>query len=222
MAIVKAKYLSEKRSGGTYANNALRYALERDADQKQSHQEGQERIAFDGSRDAISASDALAEIENSKGNYYYHIILNAGDGHSEVDLQEWTRDTMTNLENTLDVEGKADNFKWVAVEHDDHANHDHIHVVMVSDIKLDKDALNELRDFTTESFDSRKELIQSVQQGLEQDYSKDQSISVEAAVTQLTSAVPSQSVTIASASEDNVNKANKRKQKKERGQDESW
>ncbi len=216
MAIVKAKFLPIRRSGGIYATNSLRYALERDSEVDNA----QERIAFDGDRDSISALEALEEIEGAEGKYYYHLILNAGDGRSDVDLQDWTKETMANLENSLDEQGKGDNLKWMAVEHNDHADHDHVHVVLILEHKLDRDDLNDLREFTTESFDSRKDLIRELDFEMQVDKVQEQSQDIH--LGQILDVIPSQNVTIASGSEDDKNKQRKQKQNRERGQDEGW
>ena len=216
MAIVKAKFLPIRRSGGIYATNSLRYALERDSEVDNA----QERIAFDGDRDSISALEALEEIEEPEGKYYYHLILNAGDGRSDVDLQDWTKETMANLENSLDEQGKGDNLKWMAVEHNDHADHDHVHVVLILEHKLDRDDLNDLREFTTESFDSRKDLIRELDFEMQVDKVQEQSQDIH--LGQILDVIPSQNVTIASGSEDDKNKQRKQKQNRERGQDEGW
>ena len=219
MAIVKAKFLPIRRSGGIYANNSMRYALERDAERGSD----QERTAFDSERGAISADEALAEIEEAKGKYYYHLILNAGDEKTDVDLQDWTKDTMANLENSLGEQGKDENLKWMAVEHDDHATHDHVHVVLITDHKLDRDDLKDLREYCSESFDSRRELLKEFEQDFTRDSAQQQT--QQATISHILDAVPSQGASIASGTEDNTNapkKKRERKQDRERDNDESW
>jgi len=145
MAVVKASYF---RGGGGSANKlrgSVRYAATRPGE------EGQERTAFSRDDDALDRAEAFGTLEEAEGSYYYRVVLNSGEGQEvEADLKAWTRDTMGSL---AERHGAV---AWVGFEHRDHSEHAHVHVIAVTERKLDREDLERLREAATESWERQE------------------------------------------------------------------
>lgn len=145
MAVVKASYAKRGSSG------AVRYALHREAEVGEG-----ERSGFTADREGLDTRQSVAELKaHEEGkNYTYHMILNPGDGQdTRTNLQQWTRDTMRELENKHGRE-----IPYVAVVHDDHSNHAHVHVVAQTERTLNRGELNQMRLEASRLYDRQRDL----------------------------------------------------------------
>jgi hypothetical protein len=146
--IVKTNYCHADRGGLKAAvGSVYYYAHRRD-------REGQvvERFGFSREQEGLNAQQMSELIQQGDGQYFYRMVLSPGaEKDSDVDLREWTRDTL------LELEEKYDEFPYVAIEHRDQTDHAHVHVVAVLDKKLDRDDLESLRDVGSELYDMQRE-----------------------------------------------------------------
>ena len=138
MGVVKARYTKASSGGGKGAKAGVRYATHR----VDSEGERQTRGLYDqdGEVTKREAYERIDHAEQAGGKYHYRLILNQGQGHGEADMQAMTRDTMRVLSDRH--EGRVE---WVAVDHTDHSQHDHTHVVAVTEKTLSKADLAAMR-----------------------------------------------------------------------------
>ena len=209
MAIVKASFRTSAKGGASYSGNTISYVTSRENAQG----EEQERPAFSSDYDYISASEAVKEVAEMDGKYHYHIILNPGDEQTDIDLKEWTKETMSDLQDRHLEKVDAGKFKWVAVEHNDHSDHDHVHVILVTDTKLNKDDLNAMRGYSSESFQQRKATYQYAEKAQEINYLNIPSIGQ--GIGKSIESMVGGNVVIAGGGEDNTNYQTRPNQKKE-------
>lgn len=142
MTVVRASYTTGAR-GPAASRAAVRYAATR---RDHTGTLGQRAVfSPDGELDRDAAITRLIAVT---GSHHYRITLNAGEGHHHVDQQAWTRDVMAALE-----ERRGGDVPWVAVEHRDHAAHDHVHVALVLDVALDRRDLAALREAADASWE---------------------------------------------------------------------
>jgi hypothetical protein len=146
--IVKLNYQTAERGGQKSALGSINYyAHRRDVD-------GQfvSRMGFSREQDELDTQAMRDLIQQRDGAYYYRVVLSPGTQHdTEVDLKDWTRDVL------LELEGKHGEFPYVAIEHRDQTDYAHVHVVMVLDQKLNRAELDGLRDAGTAIYEVRKE-----------------------------------------------------------------
>jgi hypothetical protein len=67
-------------------------------------------------------------------------------------MHEWTREVMDHLEE------RAGTCSWVAWEHRDHSSHDHVHVIAVTDQRLDRDDLRAIREYADDAWQRERDL----------------------------------------------------------------
>jgi hypothetical protein len=134
--IVKARY-SHGPGSAKRAKAAIRYVTHRPARDTDGRVT---RALFGALDDDVPKATAYALIDAATDRYVYRLIISPG-GETAADLRELTRDTMDDLANRLQCD-----FPWLAVEHRDHSNNDHVHVVAVFDRRLHVDNLRLLRD----------------------------------------------------------------------------
>lgn len=132
MAIVKASYT--KHSDGAKA--AIKYIQHRPG--KDGAKITRELFGNDG---RMNKTEAYTMLDQAKqGSIFFRFVISPDpkteDSHKDLLLREITQRTMYTLEDRLQQE-----VSWVAVEHNDHAPHRHIHVVAVVPGRLD------VRDF---------------------------------------------------------------------------
>jgi hypothetical protein len=150
MAIVKANYT--KRSGGAKAT--IRYIQHRPGN-------GNTRpirtlFGIDG---PLGRYDAYRMIDTAeKGSVFFRFVLSPDPSRedTEKDLRLWevTEHTMQTLEERLHTP-----VSWVAVEHNDHSPHRHVHVVAVVSGRLQVQDFQALRQTATEAcLTQRREL----------------------------------------------------------------
>ncbi len=142
MAIVKANYT--KRSGGAKAN--IRYIQHRPG-KEQAHTT---RTLF-GIDGRLGRYDAYRMIDSAeKGSVFFRFILSPDptgeDTQNDLRLWEITEHTMHTLEDRLHKQ-----VAWVAVEHNDHAPHRHVHIVAVVKGRLQVQDFQALRQSATEA-----------------------------------------------------------------------
>ena len=119
--------------------------------------ERQHREAFGKESDALSQDEVNEQLEEAseEGSYFYRFVMSPGtDAEPEGDLKTWTRDTMAELEAQ-----QGSRLSWAAYEHagdDAHSGHAHVHVVVATDRKLDRNDLQELREAATEAWERQQ------------------------------------------------------------------
>jgi hypothetical protein len=156
MPIVKARYTLAWKGGSASARASLTYMAQRP------NIDGQEgkRTLFSAQAEDLSAADGLRIIDEGRGNHYYRLILNPGAGSDpEVDLKSWTREVMADLE-----ENRGRAVHWVAVVHDDHTRHAHVHVQAVTDGLIRKPELNLFREAANKAWTEELKVQQELRQ----------------------------------------------------------
>lgn len=146
--IIKANYGSAQQNVWQKALTAINYYVHRD------NADGQRvsRTGFSRDHDDLDVQTMRDLIGGSDGRYYYRMILSPGAPHdTDVNLKDWTRDLM------LELEGKHGDFPYVAIEHRDQTDHAHVHLVIVLDQKLSRAELDQLRDTGTSLYESRRD-----------------------------------------------------------------
>jgi hypothetical protein len=149
MAIVKATYTKHKEG----AKAAIKYIQ---------HRPGQDgakvtRELF-GSDGRMTKKEAYTMIDQAKpGSIFFRFVVSPDpkteDSHKDLLLRAITERTMNMLEDRLQKE-----VSWVAVEHNDHAPHRHIHVVAVVPGRLHVQDFHALRtEATTACLEQRQE-----------------------------------------------------------------
>ena len=142
MAIVKATYT--KSSAGAKAS--IRYIEHRPG--KDGKKAARILFGSDGGMGRWQAYRMIDEAE--KGSIFFRFVLSPDpkgeDTERDLHLREVTEQTMQSLEERLHKE-----VSWVAVEHDDHAPHRHVHVVAVVPGRLQVPDFQALRQTATEA-----------------------------------------------------------------------
>ena len=87
--------------------------------------------------------------EAEKGSFFFRVVISPDpakeDSQKDLFLREITEKTMLSLEERL-----HQRVSWVAVEHNDHAPHRHVHVVAVVPGKLNVQDFQVMRQTATE------------------------------------------------------------------------
>jgi len=152
VAVIRASYTKAGAGGASSAKEGLRYGMHRaDAGGDQQYREVYDR---NGTLSKQEAYDRIDQAEQGGGRYYYRLTLNQGQGHGQVDMQAWTRDVMGELEQR---HGRP--VEWLAVEHKDHSQHDHVHVIAVTSKTLSKADLAALRTEADQSWERHAEQV---------------------------------------------------------------
>jgi hypothetical protein len=157
-SIIRANYRTAASGGLTVVLGSISYyAHRRDRDGQQMSRDGFSRDAT--GLDAVAMRDAIRQAE---GDYYYRVLLSPGAAQdTNVNLQTWTRDSL------LALEKEHGEFTYVAIEHRDQTDYAHVHVVMVLDKKLEKEDLEDLREYSAEIFETRREVVEPSREMLE-------------------------------------------------------
>jgi hypothetical protein len=157
-SVVRANYRTATSGGLTVVLGSISYyAHRRDRDGQQVSREGFSRDAT--GLDTVAMRDVIRQAE---GDYYYRLLLSPGANQdTNVDLQTWTRDSL------LALEKEHGEFSYVAIEHRDQTDYAHVHVVMVLDKKLSKEDLENLREYSAEIFEPRREVVEPSREMLE-------------------------------------------------------
>lgn len=162
MRVIKAAYRMGRRGGLASLRGSLQYATQRPDREGQQADRGP--FGRSGALERDEASAVLASRDDG-GGCYYRLVLNPGEGASpREDLQTWTRDVMHELERRQGQE-----VPWVAVIHDDHSAHAHVHVMAVTDQRLNTLDLQALRDEADRAWTHQQQLIQVRERDLADD-----------------------------------------------------
>jgi hypothetical protein len=162
MAIVKATYTRSK--GGAKA--AIRYIQHRPG------RDGEKatRELF-GAEGGVDRQDAYRMIDEAgKGSIFFRIVISpdpkSEDTYKDLYLHELTAETMIQLQ---DLVSKP--VSYVAVTHDDHAPHRHVHVLASVKGRLNTQDLQALRDTATAAalFQRQERDVAREQQGQQQE-----------------------------------------------------
>jgi hypothetical protein len=142
MAIVKATYT--KSSGAAKAG--IRYIAHRLG--REGEKVKRELFGLDGRMARGEAYQMIDEAE--KGTVFFRIVISPDpqteDIYKDLSLQEITSQTMLQLEERLTTA-----VPYVAVEHDDHAPHRHVHIVACVTGRLNTADFKALRDSATDT-----------------------------------------------------------------------
>lgn len=137
--VVKARY-SQGRGALRLAKGHVRYAVHRTNE----HGQRQYREIWDrdGRLDKLTAYERLDRVRQD--DYVYRLTLSPHperqDAGTQLDLQEWTRAIMADLERDT---GRP--MDWFAVVHA-HTEHRHVHVVAIADRRLDVGHFRAMRE----------------------------------------------------------------------------
>ncbi len=142
MAIVKATY-TKSRAG---AKAAIRYIEHRPG--REGEKVKRELYSIDGSMERGEAYQMIDDAE--KGTVFFRIVISPDpereDTYKDLSLEEITAQTMLQLEERL-----TKDVQYVAVEHDDHAPHRHVHVLALVKGRLNTQDFQALRTTATEA-----------------------------------------------------------------------
>ena len=121
--VVKAKYVRASSDSSRHISAHVRYIEEREKGQKE-----RDRDFFDRDRNGIERGEVeRAMLENQGDRTAMHkLILSPGD--NEVDIREYTRDSLEALEGRL-----GHKLDWYAVIHEN-TDHHHAHVVIAGKV----------------------------------------------------------------------------------------
>lgn len=121
--VVKARYVRASSDSGRHISAHVLYIEEREKGEKE-----RDREFFDRDREGIEGREVeQAMLENQGDRTAMHkLILSPGD--NEVDLREYTRDSLGALEGRL-----GHKLDWYAVIHEN-TNHHHAHVVIAGKV----------------------------------------------------------------------------------------
>jgi hypothetical protein len=142
MAIVKATYTKSRGA----AKAAIRYIQHRPG------REGEKvRRELYGSDGLIERQDAYQLIDVAeKGTVFFRIVISPDpereDTYQDLSLHEITSQTMRQLAERLTTA-----IPYVAVDHDDHAPHRHVHVLACVKGRLNTQDFQALRDTATQT-----------------------------------------------------------------------
>ncbi len=146
--ILRAAYATRSRGGLGRAKVGARYVIHRPSDALPREY----RAGCDADYDRMEKDEVYDRLEAADGIYFYRLTLAPGEGrHTEADLHDWTRRVMDRLEE------RAGDCDWVAWEHRDHSNHDHVHVIAVLERRLDRDDLRDLREHADDVWQRERE-----------------------------------------------------------------
>jgi hypothetical protein len=148
MAIVKATYT--KSSGAAKA--AIRYIEHRPG--KEGEKVKRELYGSDGRIERGEAYQLIDDAE--KGTNFFRIVISPDpereDTEKDLRLAEITAQTMRHLADRL-----AKDVPYVAVEHDDHAPHRHVHILALVKGRLNTQDFQALRETATEAALSQRQ-----------------------------------------------------------------
>ena len=142
MAIVKATYT--RKSAGAKA--AIRYMEHRPG--KDNEKITRHLFGIDG---VLGRHQAYRMIDAAeKGSIFFRFVISPDpkqeDREKDLHLRDVTEKTMQTLEEQLHKQ-----VQWVAVEHNDHAPHRHVHVLAVIQGRLNPQDFQSLRQTATEA-----------------------------------------------------------------------
>lgn len=143
MGVVKASYSRSSGGGAKSSKQATRYAAHREGeDAKQGGRE-----IYDRENDTLSRREAYRKVDQadqqSKDAYHYRLTLSHAKTGEGVDHNATTRETMGRLEERHAQQGGK--VSWHAVNHTDHSNHEHTHVIAVTEKRISASDLAEMR-----------------------------------------------------------------------------
>lgn len=142
MAIVKATYTKK----GQGAKASIRYIQHRQG--REGERVSRTLFGIDG---FMGRHEAYRMIDSAeKGSVFFRFVISPDPATEDTDkvlyLRDVTEKTMESLEDRLHTE-----IFWVAVEHNDHAPHRHVHVVAVVAGRLNAQDFQALRQTATEA-----------------------------------------------------------------------
>lgn len=149
MAIVKATYTKSKEG----AKASVRYIQHRAG--KDGANMNRTLFNGDGAMGRWHAYDLIDEAD--KGSYFFRFVISpdpaSEDTGKDLFLRAITEQTMLSLAERFNKP-----LQWVAVEHDDHAPHRHIHVLAIVPTRLQVPDFQSMRKRATEiALEQRKE-----------------------------------------------------------------
>jgi hypothetical protein len=162
MAIVKATYTRSK--GGAKA--AIRYIQHRPG--RDGEKATRELFGADG---VVDRQEVYRMIDDAgKGSVFFRIVISPDpereDTYQDLSLREITSQTLLNLGERVQKD-----VPYVAVEHNDHAPHRHVHVLALVKGRLNAQDFHALRETATEAarFQRQERDVAREQQGQQQE-----------------------------------------------------
>jgi hypothetical protein len=147
MAIVKATYTKSR----IVAKAAIRYIQHRTG--KDGEKLSRELFGFDGVMDRQEAYQMIDAA--GKGTAFFRLVISpdpkSEDTEKDLHLQVITEQTILALEQRIEKP-----VQFVAVEHDDHAPHRHVHIVACVAGRLNTADFKALRDSATDTARSQR------------------------------------------------------------------
>lgn len=148
-AIVKAKWRRGSAASGK-SKGHIRYLLTRENEQG----EALMREGFDADKNGLTRKEMAENVDenSSRQTYQYRFILapDADKDGSGIDLQEYARGVMNQVERSLEQDTH-----WVGVVHSGegaHTEHGHIHILAMIDHELERPDLDHFRAIAGQEF----------------------------------------------------------------------
>jgi len=150
MAIVKANYTRQGRA----AKASARYIQNRPG--KDGARTLRTLFTADGKRERAEVYDMIDQA--AKGSYFFRFVISPDPAREDSDknlrLRELTEKTIQSLEACF-----RQPLQWVATIHADHAEHRHIHAIVIMPERLNKQDFQLLRGAATEeALEQRRQL----------------------------------------------------------------
>lgn len=157
-AIVK-NYKAYSKGGKSQAVARVNYAVHRPEDGK-AEREHREVFGAEGELSKTAALDRMddfhgAATERGRETYTVHLVLNPGEGKTDVDLEQYTREVMGRVAD--DRADKGAQMTWAAVTHRQQSEHDHVHVYITTDKVFDKTDLKRMHSHTEPAWEAGRE-----------------------------------------------------------------
>ena len=141
-AVVKVNYT---RSATNALGSARYYATRANLEGSR-----EARPGFSKETDAVGREEAKTLL--GQGEYYYRMVLSPGAARDTLgDTKAWTREVLGEL-----AARQGQSLTWLAYEHAGaagHSEHAHVHVILVTDHKLNRDDLADLRVTASQSWE---------------------------------------------------------------------
>ena len=156
-AVVKGRYV---KSGNVKSIKAsARYYSTRENDRG----ERMERPGFSSDNDQLERKETYERLEQADREhaYHYRMVVSPGtDRDAEgVDLKDYTRTVVE------EVEKEQGRVSWLAFEHSGNSAHTdraHVHIILSTDEKFDKEDFSRMRDHASRSFSESREESRSL------------------------------------------------------------
>jgi hypothetical protein len=142
---VKANYCKKGNTERARAKATIRYIQHRPG--KDHERKARTLFGLDGPMGRWQAYRMVDEAE--KGRYFYRFVINPDPVNEDKERDLPLREIIEHTMQTLKARTKTP-VQWVAAIHDDHTDKRHIHALAIVKGRLNREALEMLRDAATE------------------------------------------------------------------------